>query len=98
MAIILTPGTGAATSDAFYVRNVPKLIKAYGGDLASDTGALEIQAPDNSWDAVYKDGSAVTITATNPQVIVYGSGAYRVDFDGRTNSVGVEVTDSPAAA
>lgn len=97
MSVILAPGTGAGTSDSFHVRNVPIIVSSYGGALASDTGALEKKAPDGGWDAVYKDGVAVTLSATNPHFIVVGSGEYRIDFAGRTNAVGVTAGDSPAA-
>lgn len=96
---ILAPGTGAANSADFAVRNVAKVVMIYPeANIGSDTGLLVRKAPDGTYVDVYDDGTAVSLSATKPQAIIYGSGTYRLEFSGRTAAIGATAEDSPAAS
>lgn len=99
MAIILAPGTGAANSDDFDVRNVPKVVSVYPeANLAAETGILKRKNTDGTYSTVQKDGTDVALGDTAQQYVIYGSGTYRLEFAARTAAIGAEQTDSRAAS
>lgn len=95
---ILLKGTGAANSEEFEVKNIPVMVTAYPvANMAAETLAIKQKMPDGTFEAMFKDGSAATLSATNPTEIITGTGTYRLDAAARTSAFGAAKQESPAA-
>ena len=92
----LAAATGAANSSPIQVHNVPITVSVFPeANLASETGDLAKLNSQGTYDDVYKDGSQVQLSATNPQVTIYGGGTYRVECAARTSAWGVDMIEAP---
>lgn len=93
MSTIIRPTTAAVPdSDAFF-------IDARGGTLSADALAeaetIAVHYSGNggvTWTPLYDGGEAVTLTATQPQIILAGAGKYRCAKDSTVNECGVYIS------
>ena len=95
---ILIKATGAGNSSDVTVHKIPITVSIFPkANFGADTGNLTMKNTDGTYDDVYRDGTQVQLTATNPQYIIYGGGVFRIEFSARTAAIGADATEGPLA-
>ena len=96
---ILAKATGAGNTSDFEVSREPVTVAIYPeANIGTDTAILHKKNPDGTYDSVYKDGAEVELSASEPAVVIYGGGVYRLEFTGRTAAIGAYIESTTPVA
>ena len=90
-----TPTTGVAAGNEFQVLNRAVTICLDGASLGDVTADLQRYTAAGNWVDQYDDNGKITLSATRTSEIVWGGGAYRLNYTARTNSVGSSMSPGP---
>ena len=90
-----TPTTGVAAGNEFQVLNRPVTICLDGASLGDVVARLQRYTAAGNWIDQYDDNGAIDLSATRTSEIVWGGGAYRLNYTTRGSSVGSSATSGP---
>ena len=90
-----TPTTGVAAGNEFQVLDRPVTICLDGSSLGDVEADLQRYSAAGNWIDQYDSNGKITLSATRTSEIVYGGGAYRLNYTTRTNSVGSSMCPGP---